>query len=324
MSVKIAVVGCGDWGRHHVRTAHAIGVLAAFCDSALARQAELSHAYKVPYRDFEDLLEMDEVGALVLATPASTHYELTMRALEAGKHVFVEKPLSHSSEEISNMQIAAAKRGLFLMPGHLLLYHPAFQELTVRVQAGTIGKPQMIVSRRANFGKIYPEESVLWDLGPHDISMILTLLGEMPTSVTAQGVALSIPHVHDAVTLHLTFQEERKAFTFLSRVHPQKEQILMVQGPQGAFVFDDTRDWASKLIFNPTHIFDESTGEILRQDSIMLHLASAEPLKAELIHFIKGTQDPKASATEAGLALQITQVLEAADRSLETNTTIFF
>ncbi|MBI2877028.1 MAG: Gfo/Idh/MocA family oxidoreductase, partial [Candidatus Tectomicrobia bacterium] len=185
----MACIGAGYWGKNLVRNFHALGALAWICEASPERRAELSTQY--PDARLTDslapILADPEVAGVAIATPAETHGELVRRALLAGKDVFVEKPLCLSIAEGQELVSLAAQRGRVLMVGHLLWYHPAILKLQELIEAGELGRIQYIYSNRLNLGKIRREENILWSFAPHDVSVILGLVGEMPEEIDAQG-----------------------------------------------------------------------------------------------------------------------------------------
>ena len=191
---KIACIGAGYWGKNLVRNFTDLGVLAWVCDSDPLRRAQLAAAY--PIAQFTDavdhILTDPEVAGVAIATPAETHSELARRALLAGKDVLVEKPLSLSIEEGRQLVALACERQRVLMVGHLLWYHPAVLKLRELVEEGELGRIQYIYSQRLNLGKIRREENILWSFAPHDISVILGLVGEMPDVIQARGGTISM------------------------------------------------------------------------------------------------------------------------------------
>lgn len=230
--VKVAVVGSGYWGKNLVRNHYQLGSLGLICDK---NQTVLDN-FRQQYPEVEtclaltEVLNNEEISAVVLATPAETHYALAREALEAGKHVYVEKPLVLDAADGRELIRLADTRGLTLMVGHLLHYHPAFVRLGELARSGELGRINYIYSNRLNLGKIRREENILWSFAPHDISMILALAGERPSSVTATGGSYLHKKIADVTTTHLEFPSGLKAHIFVSWLHPFKEQKLVVVG----------------------------------------------------------------------------------------------
>src|SRR5713226_1850932 len=249
---KIACIGAGYWGKNLVRNFTDLGVLAWVCEADPLRQTQLAAAYPtVRFTDAVDHILADpEVAGVAIATPAETHSELARRALLAGKDVLVEKPLSLSIEEGRQLVALACERQRVLMVGHLLWYHPAVLKLRELVEEGELGRIQYIYSNRLNLGKIRREENILWSFAPHDISVILGLLGETPHSVITQGGNYLHEQIADTTVTLLSFPSGVKAHIFVSWLHPFKEQKLIVVGDRKMAVFDDVGE-ANKLLLYP-------------------------------------------------------------------------
>src|SRR5439155_9984758 len=238
---KIACIGAGYWGKNLVRNFTDLGVLAWVCDADPSTRARLAAAY--PTARFTDAVDQvladPEVAGVAIATPAETHSELARRALLAGKDVLVEKPLSIALEEGQQLVALACERQRVLMVGHLLWYHPAVLKLRELVEEGELGRIQYIYSNRLNLGKIRREENILWSFAPHDVSVILGLVGEMPNSIDAQGGNYLHERIADVTVSMFSFPSGVKAHIFVSWLHPFKEQKLIVVGDRKMAVFDD-------------------------------------------------------------------------------------
>lgn len=248
----VGVVGCGYWGRNLVRNFHALGSLRAVCDVEVPRLEEMRQTYSVSATQrFDEMLAMPEIQAVAVAAPAAQHFELSRRAILAGKDVFVEKPLALRTDQGEELVKLARKHSRILMVGHLLHYHPAVVELRRLLQAGELGKIEYISSSRLNLGKLRTEEDILWSFAPHDISAILYLLDENPTQVAAQGASYLNHPISDVTLTILSFGSGVKAHIFVSWLHPFKEQKLVVVGDRKMAVFDDTQP-ERKLVLIPT------------------------------------------------------------------------
>jgi UDP-2-acetamido-3-amino-2,3-dideoxy-glucuronate N-acetyltransferase len=243
---RVVVVGSGYWGKNLVRNFHALGALAGICDTDPRVLHSLQKMYDgVPtVHRFDDLLDGSgpAADAIAIATPAESHYELTKKALLAGKHVFVEKPLALTVDEGEELVELAEDKQLTLMVGHILQYHPAVIRLKELVDKGELGKIQYLYSNRLNIGKIRAEENILWSFAPHDISVILMLLGEMPQTVYAAGGTYLQKQIPDTTLTTLDFPSGVRAHIFVSWLHPFKEQKLVVVGDKKMAVFDDVTE----------------------------------------------------------------------------------
>ncbi|MCX7353001.1 MAG: Gfo/Idh/MocA family oxidoreductase, partial [Proteobacteria bacterium] len=252
-NIKISVIGCGYWGKNLVRNFSELGVLHSVCDAKHELANTASQTYGIPALSLEEVLKSD-VDGVVIAAPAAQHYDLTQKALKAGKHVFVEKPLSLKIEDAKKLCELALQTDRKLMVGHLLQYHPAFLELKQLIAKGNLGRLQYIYSNRLNLGKFRNEENILWSFAPHDISMILSLAADLPETVYATGACHLNPRIHDVTTTHLSFKNGIQAHIFVSWLHPFKEQKLVVVGDRGMAVFDDGLPWGEKLKLYPHQV----------------------------------------------------------------------
>src|SRR5215470_3165115 len=284
---KIAVVGVGYWGKNLVRNFYELGALGALCDT----NAELEEDYKKKYKDvkfcrnYQQVLADPNIQAVALATPAVTHYELAKAALEAGKDVLVEKPLAVDVKHGEELVKLAHAKGRILMVGHILRYHPAILKLQELIHIGALGKINYLYSNRLNIGKIRTEENILWSFAPHDISVMLSLLNEMPDRVSCQGSAYLNRDVCDVTLSHFDFPSGVQAHIFVSWLHPVKEQRLVVVGAEKMAVFDDTAE--DKLVLYPHKVeWKNRLPTAVKAKGEAVALEDREPLKAECQHFL--------------------------------------
>ncbi len=319
---KISVIGCGHWGKNLVRNFSELGTLHAVCDANQELAKSMADNYKVQSRDVDSVFSSDCDG-VVIAAPAAQHYDLTKKALNANKHVFVEKPLSLKVEEAHELCNLAIQQNKKLMVGHLLQYHPAFLELKSLVKKGKLGRLQYIYSNRLNLGKFRNEENILWSFAPHDISMILGLAGDLPESVFATGACHLSPYIQDVTTTHLSFKNGIEAHIFVSWLHPFKEQKLVVVGSQGMAVFDDGLPWGEKLKLYPHQVnWRDGIPHPEKAEIVQIPLQVSEPLKLECQHFVDCILLNKTPRTDAAEGLSVLQVLDAAQQSLASRKII--
>ena len=316
-SPRVAVIGCGHWGKNHVRNFHALGALAAVADANADLAASMSETYDVPAKDYDAILSDTEIDGVVIAAPAEMHADLAIRALGAGKHVFVEKPLALTVAEAEGVLAAAEKAGRIVMVGHLLQYHPAFLKLGEMVKAGALGKLQYLYSNRLNLGKIRREENALWSFAPHDISMILALVGNEPTAVRAEGGSYLHEVIADVTTTHLTFPDGVQAHVFVSWLHPFKEQKLVVVGDKAMAVFNDGEPWDRKLLVYP-HKIDWKDGIPTpeKAEAEAVALEEGEPLRSECQHFLDSMAAGSAPRTDGAEGMRVLTVLERAEMDM--------
>src|SRR5262245_9573520 len=248
---KIAAVGAGYWGKNIIRNFAGLKALAAIVDQDRATAQALCSEHGGTVATFEDVLADTSIGAIAVAPPAASQHKLANAALDAGKHVFVEKPLALTLGDAEELVTIAERLDRRLMVGHLLQYHPAFLKLKELVREGRLGRLQYLYSNRLNLGKIRREEDILWSFAPHDLSMILSLVGHEPDCVESVGSYYLHQHIADVTTTHLSFPGGERGHVFVSWLHPFKEQKLVVVGTDAMAVFDDSEPWERKLLLFP-------------------------------------------------------------------------
>lgn len=315
---KIAIIGCGYWGKNLVRNFHALGALSSVCDVTLAGQAtaqKLAPGIAV-YADPERIFASDVAG-VVIATPAETHFALAEQALLAGKDVFVEKPLSLTFEHGSRLVRLATEHNRILMVGHVLEYHPGIVALYDLVQRGVLGTIQYIYSNRLSLGIIRREENILWSFAPHDIAVILRLAGALPFEVVCCGGTYVQANIADVTMTNLLFDNGVRAHIHVSWLHPFKEQRLVVIGNRKMAVFDDV---AKQLVlYNQRVEWQEGQPMPVRGDGEEVAYASDEPLRLECQAFLDAISQRKTPITDGPSGLRVLRVLQSAQRSLVMN-----
>lgn len=318
----IAVIGSGYWGKNLVRNFNELGALKLICD----QNKDILSLFETQYPKTDtsiglsSALDRDDIEGVVIATPAETHYGLAKEALLAGKHVYVEKPLVLKADHADELIAIARQKKRILMVGHLLQYHPAFVLLKKMVTSGELGRINYIYSNRLNLGKIRREENALWSFAPHDISMILALAGEEPSSILATGGNYLHKSIADVTTTHLEFSSGLKAHIFVSWLHPFKEQKLVVVGDKKMAVFDDTKPWNEKLVLYPHTInWQDNVPVPDKACAETVALDEAEPLKLECQHFLQAIRSGKDPLTNGEEGAAVLRTLNAAQRSLDAN-----
>ena len=267
---QIALVGCGYWGKNLCRNFHALGALAAVVDATENGQATARTIApdELITDNFEGILIDDQIQGIALATPAETHAELAIQAMRSGKDVFVEKPMALSISDAELMQKIAHETGRILMVGHLLEFHPAVVKLRELIDTGELGKINYVYSNRLNFGKVRTEENALWSFAPHDVAVILRLLGQAPLEVSASGGAYLTHDVADVTVSNLRFPEDSRAHIFVSWLHPYKEQRLVVVGDKKMAIFNDLNPFGEKLHIYPQSVqFDGKIPLLKKEDA---------------------------------------------------------
>lgn len=320
---NIAVAGCGYWGKNLIRNMSQLGALAAVCDANRAQAETMAKEYKVPAKSWEEVLADKAIAAVMLPVPAPLHYKMAMEALEAGKHVFVEKPMAMQIREAEAMCAKANREGRILMVGHVLQYHSAYIEMTRWMRERKLGKLHYIYSHRLNLGKVRTQENCWWSFAPHDISMALGLSDSAVKSVFATGTEAIQKGIADMTTTHIEFADGLKAHIMVSWLNPTKEQRLVVAGEKGMLVFDDGQPWESKLLYYP-HTIDLSgkAPEVTKADAQPVKIEQSEPLKEECLAFIKAIETNKNPVTDGAEGLAVLRVLEAAEDSMQQGASI--
>ncbi|MCL5033970.1 MAG: Gfo/Idh/MocA family oxidoreductase [Bacteroidetes bacterium] len=316
--MKISLVGAGYWGNNILRVLSELGVLSSVCDS----DKDILRRVKDRFPNVHFTSDLDEImnsdsDAVAVATPAKTHFEIARKAMEAGKDVFVEKPLALTLDDAEALRSLAGSRKKILMVGHILRYHPAVEKLKDLAAGGKLGRLNYIYSNRLNFGKLRVEENILWSFAPHDISVMLYLLDELPESVTAFGAAYLDEKRADVTLTTLEFKSGVKGHIYVSWINPFKEQKLVVAGEKGMAVFDDTRD-ADKLVLYPHRVqWENEIPRAVKADGVPVELERAEPLKSELKHFIDCVSTRKTPKTDVEEGLRVLKVLMLSQSSLD-------
>lgn len=315
-SPRIAVIGCGHWGKNLVRNFFELGALRAVCDDNLSVARDIASQYGSQALAFPDILADATLDAVVLATPAASHETLAAQALTAGKHVYLEKPMTLTTQTARLLCDLAKRHDRLLMVGHILNYHPAFIELKKHLPA--LGPLRHIYANRLSLGRFRAHESVLWDLASHDVSLILALAQSMPTSVHATGSTYLSPQQPASALLTLTFPAGLTAHIHASWASPFKEQKLVVIGEKGVAVFDDTKPWAEKLHLS-TDCFLWEQDQVHANPTYAhgyIPLPTGEPLRNECQHFLTCLQTLETPLTSGEEGLRVTDVLEKADTFL--------
>ena len=315
---KVAVIGAGHWGKNIVRNFAELKALAAVVDQDRSTAQTLCAAHGGAAASFDEVLADASIAAVAVATPAVLHHRFAKAALEAGKHVFVEKPLALGLEQAEELVTLAERLDRRLMVGHLLQYHPAFLKLKELVREGRLGRLQYLYSNRLNLGRIRREEDILWSFAPHDLSMILSLVGQEPETVETIGSYYLHERIADVTTTHLRFPGGERAHAFVSWLHPFKEQKLVVIGSEAMAVFDDGEPWERKLLLFLHRInWREGMPNPQKAEAIAVTLEPGEPLQAECQHFLDCVEIGATPRTDGREGLRILTILTRASASLQ-------
>jgi len=325
--VRIGVVGLGYWGPNLIRNLNELegADLRWICDLDQSRLDMFGRRYPTvrATREFDDLLLDPELDAIAIATPVSTHYPLGLAALEAGKHVFIEKPLASSVAEAQQLQSVAARSGLTLMPGHTFLYSPPVNTIRDLIHAGELGDVYFISTSRVNLGLHQPDVSVVWDLGPHDFSILCYWLEQTPTHLSAVSRSCIFPTIPDVAFMNLEYEHGAIAHVELSWLAPSKLRRTTVVGSQKMVVYDDTsnepvRIFDSGVMLDDPQSFGEfrlsyRTGEIVSPA-----VKPAEPLQLEMADFCQAVRTSTVPRSSCDLGVEVVRMVEAVDVSLNS------
>lgn len=317
---KLAVVGCGKWGLNHVRTAHGLFgddlVMCADSDPASeARVAAVAPGAKFT-TSIDDVLNNSGITSVIISTPAETHFHLTKLLLDAGKHVLVEKPITLRSEEAVVLEELARKKGLVLMVGHLLLFHPAILRIKEYLDKGNLGKLQYIYSNRLNLGTIRQEENILWSFAPHDISVIQYFAGSIPEEVRATGAIFVQKGIQDTTLTYLKFKDNVHAHIYVSWLHPFKEQRLVVIGDKSMMVFEDTLKDDKLKFYRKGFELVDGTPVKIDSEYERIEFDKTSPLELEQKHFAECVKEGKTPRSDGKNAIEVLETLERAQKEL--------
>ena len=314
-SPRIGVVGLNYWGPNLVRNFDALAELAWLCDldDALLRPQAERYPHAQATNDFDDLLSDGRLDAVVIATPVPTHHALAKRALEAGKHVFVEKPPAMRAVEMDELVTLAAEKDLVLMPGHLLLYHPGVLKVKELIDKGELGDVLCVYGNRVNLGIVRTNENALWSLGVHDLSVILYFLDEDPETATAQGSASIHDGIEDVVFCFLRFPSGKIAHMHLSWLDPHKMRKMTVVGREKMAVFDDMEPERKVTVYEKSA---GPQGELYSGDIHVPKVATSEPLKLECAYFLELIDGKHDRAKVARDGARVVRALEMLTESL--------
>lgn len=306
---RIAVIGCGVWGRNIVRNFYNLNVLEIVCDldeSNLEKVRERYPGVKTT-NDFNEIINNPEITAVAVVTPSHTHYKVVKAMLEAGKNVYVEKPISTVAQEAKDLTELAHAKGLVLMVGHLLLYHPAVNRLKMLIEEGELGEIVYAQSDRLNVNFFKNDRSVMWDLAPHDVSMMSYVTGKEPVRIiSAVGCSSEQNDIMDITHISIEFEDGMVGQISDSWITPKKHVQLLVRGTKATAILDDTVQ-ENKLVIYDNFKKDNS-------QNISLDYLEIEPLKLECQHFISCCETGKKARSDGDNGFMVTTILEQAEK----------
>ena len=318
--VTLAIVGFGKWGYNHVNTAAKLLDHSAItvCDTDEAGRDKLKKiSDDINFTtDLSEVIADESINAVIIATPAETHFEIAKKMMEAGKNVLVEKPITLISGEAEELLKIANDKGVILMVGHVLLYHPAVLKIKEMLEEGKLGKLQYIYSNRLNLGTIRSEENILWSFAPHDISVIQFLTDNNPTEVFARGASFLQHQIEDTTLTFMKYPDNVSAHIFVSWLHPFKEQRLVVIGDKGMVVFEDSLPAEKLKYYKKGFQRVEGVLEKFDHDYEVIEFDNKMPLEEEQKHFFECVADGKQPLTDGQHAIEVLKILEESEKSL--------
>lgn len=326
--ITVGVVGCGYWGPNLIRNLRQAPdcQLKIICDTSEQRLRHMQrlHSDVATTTNFEELLKDPALDAVVVATPVRFHFDMARAALNAGKHVFIEKPMARTVAEGEELVALAEHKGLVIMVGHTFLFSPAVRRMKEIIDSGDIGEVQYISARRLNLGLFQKDINVAWDLAPHDISIILHLLDEHPVSVCCQGNSHVTRGIEDVTMMYLNFRKNRCAFIQNSWLDPKKVRQMTIVGTRRMIVYDDIEPLEKLKVYDsrvevPPHYdsFADFTYSYHYGDAYVPYIKQDEPLKLECQHFLDCIRDECAPITGGRQGLEVVRILEASSVSLK-------
>ncbi len=324
-NVRLGVAGAGRWGQNVIRTAAELGVLAAVCDGDV-RALDSARANGGPasyHTEFDRMLREERLDAVVVATPAATHAELALEAMRRGVAVLVEKPFALRVEDAEAMVARARNEGVLLAAGHLLLYDPAVRAMLDSVAKRSIGVVRHVRTRRLGWGRLRSHEDVWWSFAPHDVSVVLAVMGERPTAAWRADGAFVRPHIADVAYGGFRFSLSRTAHVEVSWIEPRRFAQIAVVGSEGALLLDDARDGTRTLSFVPCgdRLNADGEPELWRSEARPLAFGDEPPLRCELREFCDAVRHGTHLPSNAGEALDVVRALAMAGHPVAMEAT---
>jgi predicted dehydrogenase len=326
--IKVGVAGCGYWGPNLIRNFRSLPDcnLKMMCDLSTSRLKHLKSLYPevAGETDYLHMLNGINLDAVVIATDVKSHYPMAKAALLSGKHTFIEKPMAGRAEHCEELVEIAKKNGLVLMTGHTFLYSPVVKKIKEIIDSGDIGEIRYICARRLNLGLFQKDINVAWDLAPHDLSIILSIIGEQPITVNCRGSAHITPGVEDVTTMCLTFSGQRSAIIHSSWLDPRKVREMTIVGSKRMIVYDDLAPLEKIRVFDtrverPPHYdtFGEFQYAYHYGDMYAPYIKQEEPLKTECQHFLDCIRHGTTPLSCGTRGTELVRILEASSKSLQ-------
>jgi len=313
-NIKIALMGCGNWGKNIARNLSEMNALSCIYDPDSNIAKKISNDLGLPNKSLKEIFSDKGIDGIVIASSAETHIDIAKQALLSNKDVLIEKPFCLSLSDAKNISDLAEEKNKVLMAGHLLNYHNAFIKMKNLIDQDKVGSIINIRAHRLALGLVRQNESVVYDLAAHDISMILSITKNLPTNLQVQSIHHNSNLGPDAISVKLSFNDKVTALINCDWMCPYKEHRFSVIGTKGSLIFDDTRDWSDKLTFNPAIINEDNTINFYPLEKIKVN--ENEPLKNELQEFINSIQTRQNPLTDHREAIKVQTVMEMIDKKL--------
>ena len=319
LSKNVCVVGAGYWGKNHIRILHELGFLGGIVES----NKETLNRFAEQYPDVKGFLSLNEALqdksflGFTVATPAKTHYPVAKQAMEAGKHVLVEKPLALEKKHAEELIHLSEKNNVNLMVGHVLLFHPAIKKIKELINKGKIGKLQYIYSNRLNLGQVRMDENVFWSLAPHDISVFQYFTNSFPTSIHASGSAFLQEGIHDSTLTQLKYPSGVEGHIFVSWLHPFKEHRLIVIGTEAMITFEDSSEGKPLKLYAKKIDMEKDIPEKIDGPVTLIDYEQKMALTEELQYFVSHLDGKKPNIANGQHALEVTKILIIANKQLK-------
>jgi UDP-2-acetamido-3-amino-2,3-dideoxy-glucuronate N-acetyltransferase len=313
-NIKIALIGCGNWGKNIARNLSQMNVLSCVYDPHSNIAQQISNDLKLPNYSLKEIFSNKDINGIVIASSADTHIDIAKQGLLNNKDVLIEKPFCLSLPEAKSISNLAEEKNKVLMAGHLLNYHNAFIKMKELIDQGKVGSIKNIRAHRLALGLVRQNESVVYDLAAHDISMILSITKNLPDNLQVQSIHHNSNLGPDAVSINLSFNDKVTALINCDWMCPYKEHRFSVIGTNGSLIFDDTRDWSNKLAFNPSIINQDNSINSYPLEKIKID--ENEPLRSELQEFINSIQTRQNPLTDHNEALNVQTVMDMIDKKL--------
>lgn len=319
---KLAVIGLGNWGKNITRVCHELNLLYAVCDTDVTKTQKYAEEYNVKSISWQEALANKDITAVAIAVPAPLHVQYITEALHANKHVFVEKPLAMDMKEAQGLCILADRVNRILMVGHILQYHTAYLKLKELIAAKEIGEIRYIESTRLHMGPIRYDTGIIWELLPHDVSMLLGICNQTLENLTVYQQKIfnnsSNYSFGDVINVNLSFSDGILARIYSSWLHARKEQKFWVAGTKGMLVFEDTENWDNKLRL---YKYNDANSQSITSEQ-KISLTPLEPLKAELNQFVSSIQNGSKPTSDGYEGVRVVKLLQEIENKLRVNTQV--